>query len=107
VDSVEVARVPAEEVERIPLVERERVTRLRVNVYPNNVEAGTVISRTGSTLTAKKIQYPHVGLLALGQSGRPPVNGFRQLPHTCGGGSGAGFRTASMCACSFFDGRDQ
>jgi hypothetical protein len=46
-----------EELDRVGLVKLERVTRLRVDVDPDNVEAGTVISRTGSALTAEKIKY--------------------------------------------------
>jgi hypothetical protein len=41
--------------QRVRLVKLERVTRLRVNIDPYNVEAGPSVPSAGSSCTAEKI----------------------------------------------------
>jgi hypothetical protein len=54
-DRIELVPMLCEVFERVPLVELERVTRLRVNIYPHNVEAGPRIPGTGSPCATKQV----------------------------------------------------
>ena len=55
VESVKLAPVLQEVLERIALVELERVVRLRVDVHANHLEPGPVVTHRSATSAAEEI----------------------------------------------------